>query len=204
MFSNPVLEEQAQLIQQAQKKAYTTIPVVSVQSRYPLSSSQRRLWVLSQFEGSNVAYNVPGVYLLEGELNIEALKYSFESLIERHENLRTVFKEDSEGDVYQGILTGGDSGFRIDYKDLRGEASGDSMAKELSLAEISQPFDLSRGPLLRAGLYQLLEHKWVFSYVIHHIISDGWSMEVLIKELFILQLLYKRGVSWSCSFAYPV
>src|SRR6185437_8992276 len=155
---------------------------------YPLSSSQRRVWMLSQFPESNVAYNMPGVYIMEGEIDQQAVEWSFGRLVARHEALRTVFRE-REGEVRQYVQE--PSEFKLDWRDLRqyGDQEVDRMVRE----EMNQPFDLSNDMLLRAVVWQASEHKWVLLYVMHHIISDGWSMGILIRDLLKLYNSYRMG-----------
>ena len=169
------------------------IPVIDNAESYPLSSSQRRLWILSQFEQSNVAYNMSGVFIFEGALNIPALEYAFEKLIARHEILRTVFREDGEGQIRQFILAPGASGFRIVQEDLTtaGEVSEDIWKMRINEAAVA-PFNLATGPLLHAVLFRIADAKWIFSYTMHHIICDAWSMEILIKELMGLYNAYTQ------------
>jgi hypothetical protein len=95
------------------------IPVANNSASYPLSASQRMLWVLSHYEASNVAYNMPGVYVFEGRLDLPAFESSLHTLLERHENLRTIFREDEQGDVRQFIQPAGDTGFSLAVHDLR-------------------------------------------------------------------------------------
>ena len=168
------------------------IPVIDQQPGYHLSSSQSRLWLLSQFEDGNVAYNMLGTYVFEGKLNTLAFDYAFESLIERHEILRTVFSDET-GDVRQLIKTPDEFVFNIDYFDLSEEDQKEEQLRILIEQDSVQPFNLTTGPLLRAAIFQLETDKWVFSYVMHHIISDGWSMNVLIKELLLFYNSYLQG-----------
>jgi amino acid adenylation domain-containing protein/non-ribosomal peptide synthase protein (TIGR01720 family) len=183
LFEATVLEEQAKLIEQSSRTSFTTIESIEQQEDYPLSSSQRRLWVMSQFEDANRAYNMPGVYVFEGNVDHKAFEAAFASLIERHENLRTTFRENEQGEVRQFIHPADASGFSLRCLDLRSEEGRELAVKDLVQKEHLQLFNLSAGPLLRASLYRMEENRWVFSYVIHHIISDGWSMNILIKEL---------------------
>ena len=169
--------------------SFTRISEVSLFESYVMSSAQRRLWVLSQFEGGNIAYNMPGVYIFEGNLDKVLLEKSFCSLISRHEILRTVFKENEVGEVRQFIKPVEETGFVMGYMDLRENIGLQSNLPELIQADFIKAFDLSEGSLLRAHLYHLSEGQWVFSYVMHHIISDGWSMGILIREL----LLFYNG-----------
>ncbi|RLJ80980.1 non-ribosomal peptide synthetase [Pedobacter alluvionis] len=157
-----------------------SIPNTGIRSHYPLSSAQRRLWVLSQNEQGSVAYNMSRMFVLEGALDINAFQHAFRSLIIRHESLRTAFREDEEGEISQFIIGPDETGFSIVQKDLR---SRENELMRIVKEELSRPFDLSAGCLLRAGLFRTDDQKWVFTYVMHHIISDGWSMGVLIREL---------------------
>ncbi|RBL90506.1 non-ribosomal peptide synthetase [Chitinophaga flava] len=183
LFNHLVLSSQALFIEQAKKTDVQAIPLVPDATDYVLSSSQRRLWILSQLEESNVAYNMPGVYVFEGELDVESLSAAFTALIARHEVLRTVFREDGQGEVRQVVREASASGFRLIERDLRFVADQDSQLEQLLSAAESRAFDLSSGPLLRAELYRMSDNRWVLSYVLHHIISDGWSMNILIGEL---------------------
>ncbi|MBY0481470.1 MAG: amino acid adenylation domain-containing protein [Chitinophagaceae bacterium] len=169
------------------------IPLAEPGTSYVLSSSQQRLWILSQFEKGDIAYNMPACYLLEGNLDINALSYSFLAVIERHESLRTVFHEDQDGQVYQIIHEVDASRFQLVYNDLRGKKDVASLVKSEAAKDAGLSFDLANGPLIRAKLYQSGDQQWVFSYVMHHIISDGWSMGVLIKELLFFYNSYNKG-----------
>ncbi|MFH6990654.1 amino acid adenylation domain-containing protein, partial [Flavobacterium collinsii] len=163
-------------------EAYDPIPPVPSQENYPLSSSQYRLWIVSQLEGGNSAYNLVGDYEIEGLLDIELMESAFKFIIARHDSLRTAFKEVEQGEVRQYIIENKDVDFRIDYEDVR-SVEGldlDSVLKE----QHHTPFDLEEGVLLKVKVFQTAESKCVLSLVMHHIISDGWSMEILIKELF--------------------
>jgi tyrocidine synthetase-3 len=195
LFTYAILEEQARLIMKERKALFITIPPVALQTSYALSSSQRRLWILGQFEVGNIAYNMPGVYTFEGNLDRPALEQAFTALIARHEILRTVFRENEQGEIRQFIHAAGESGFRIAYRDVRQEQEREGAVKKGVQEDCFQPFDLATGPLLRVGLYQLEDHKWVLNYVLHHIISDGWSMDILIKEVLQLYHTYVNGTT---------
>ncbi|MBB5624270.1 amino acid adenylation domain-containing protein, partial [Pedobacter cryoconitis] len=193
LFNASVLETQAFLIQQSSKTSLDVIPVVSLQSDYPLSSSQRRLWVLSQFEEGNIAYNMPGIHVFVGKLDQLAFEFSFQSLLERHEILRTLFREDQHGEIRQTVLSLEEAAFGITYQDLREENNQQEKIRTLVQKELTRPFDLAAGPLVRAGLLQTENNKWVFIYTMHHIISDGWSMNILISELLHFYNTYSTG-----------
>lgn len=171
-------EEQA-----AAQRTSFNIPNVDVQPYYPLSAAQSRLWVLSQYEQGKIAFNQPSVFVFEGNLDRAALEYAFSKVIERHESLRTVFRQDGRGEIGQYILAPEALGFQMKYQDLRQSPQKEDAVNALVRSALATPFDLVTGPLLRAELFQLEDNKWVMAYVTHHIISDGWSMNVLINDL---------------------
>lgn len=172
--------------QQSGAHLIAAIPVINESIDYPVSASQLRLWLLCQSAEANNAYVIPGVYEFIGYLDVDLLESSFRKLIARHEVLRTVFREDASGNVRQYIFPANESAFSIAMHDLRNTDKKAERVKELVNDGCNTSFDLSRGPLLRAELYRTDDDKWIFSYMMHHIISDGWSMEVLINELLLL------------------
>lgn len=190
---------------------YNDIPVADSQPSYPLSSSQRRMWILNQVEDGNVAYNIPHVYVFEGELDIIAIEHSFNSLLERHEILRTAFREDEEGEIRQYVLSKDELHFTIPCHDMRNIDNQEEAVSSLIRKEYSISFDLTAGALIRGVLFQVEDNKWIFTCVMHHIISDGWSMRILIRELLLfynahhakssvslspLRIQYKDYASW--------
>ncbi len=183
LLSTPVLEAQALLIEQARRVAFVPIPVAALQTEYALSSSQRRLWVLSQFEDTHKAYNMPGAYVFTGPLQPILLQQAFDMLVDRHESLRTNIKENEQGDPVQIILPSTQAGFAITSRDLRGVEERSAQLHTLLLEDFTTAFQLDKGPLLRASLYQVADDKWILSYVMHHIVSDGWSLGILLQEL---------------------
>ncbi|WP_342332917.1 amino acid adenylation domain-containing protein [Pedobacter sp. FW305-3-2-15-E-R2A2] len=193
LFSKTTLCAQAALITAGKKEAFSDIPLVDLSSDYVLSSSQRRLWILSQFGDGNMAYNIPGVHLFEGTLDLGGLSHAFTALIERHEILRTVFRNNESGDIRQVVLSASESGFKISEHDLTEASDQQDRVHELIAKDFRETFNLALGPLLRAGVYRLGADRWVFTYVMHHIISDGWSMEILIKELLAYYNAYVSG-----------
>ncbi|WP_202703498.1 aminotransferase class V-fold PLP-dependent enzyme [Flavobacterium sp. UGB4466] len=164
--------------------SFSEIPNAPSLSSYPISDAQRRLWVLSQFEEGTVAYNMPSRIVLNGDYNIEMFKQAIQAAIDRHEILRTVFKENSAGVVHQHILTPEALNFKVDYKDFRILGNESAAAIDLYIEEDKQlKFDLENGPLIRASLLQMTDDSYTFYYNMHHIISDGWSMKVLSNDV---------------------
>jgi len=169
------------------------IPPTPLQPHYPLSAAQGRLWVVSQFEEGNTAYNMRAAYECAGHLNRKALEQAFHRLIDRHESLRTVFKPSSAGEIRQFVLDPVATGFELVYVDLSDTGSPAEQVKQQVQAAVGKPFNLATGPLLRAELYRIAPDRWVFVYVMHHIISDGWSVNVLINELIVLYNAFAAG-----------
>lgn len=171
------------------KNDFSRIIPVADSVDYPLSSAQKRLWILSQFEEGNIAYNVPIICTFQGELNLDALEMAFRALITRHEILRTVFRQNKDGEVRQYIKTVQETSFSIDYNFLKDE----TLAKDIINEIITTPFVLTEGPLLSAHLLQVEDDKCIFACIMHHIISDGWSTGVMMKELLTLYNAFTEG-----------
>ena len=184
LFTGNTIEQQALAITQKEQNKYRPVQIVEEQPDYGVSSAQKRLWVLNHFEGAQNTYNIPSIIMLDGSLDKEALKKTFQSLIARHEILRTVFKEDKDGNPRQKVLSSAEYAFTLRETDLRDSADQEKQLKQqLVNLDISGSFDLSEGPLLRCHLIQLDENKYVLVMVQHHIISDGWSMDIFRRDL---------------------
>ena len=148
----------------------------SGQDSLPASHAQVRQWVLWQLSPSSSAYHVAGGLRMQGKLNREALRASLEAVVQRHEVLRTRFVAGESGQVEQHI----DPEMALEWQ----EAELNSIeADDAASALAARPFDLSYGPLLRAGLYCTGPDEHLFAVSMHHIVSDGWSIQVLLGEL---------------------
>uniref|UniRef100_UPI0030EB2A98 amino acid adenylation domain-containing protein n=1 Tax=Ascidiimonas aurantiaca TaxID=1685432 RepID=UPI0030EB2A98 len=194
-FAATVLEIQAQLVEETAASHFTFIPKAEPADSYPLSATQRRLWILSQFEDANPAYNMPGVYEFKGVLNREAFATSFNKVLERHEILRTVFREAEDGTVQQVIRSQKEIGFQLSYTDLSHKNNSHTHLTNHLQEILIQPFDLSKGPLLRAGVFKMSKNTWIFAFTIHHIISDGWSLQVLMQDVLHCYNALVKGIS---------
>ncbi|MEG5083549.1 amino acid adenylation domain-containing protein [Microcoleus sp. AT8-B4] len=149
----------------------------------PLSFAQQRLWFFDQFEAGKSFYNLPGAIRLKGKLNVAVLEQTFNEIVNRHEALRSTFTE-VQGQPVQ-VIAPPVSRLLLPVIDLREVPQSDREAavKQLSAKEAQQPFDLERGPLLGTSLLQLSEEEYVLLLTMHHIVSDGWSIGVLAREL---------------------
>lgn len=161
-------------------------------STQPLSFGQQRLWFLDQMESGSPTYNVSGGLRLTGLLNLAALKQALNEIVRRHEILRTTFAAVEGVPVQVVAETGKVILAEADLRDLP-DSEADSEARELSNEEGLRPFHLERGPLLRAKLLRLGRAEHVLLLSLHHIISDGWSLSVLARELTILYRAFALG-----------
>ncbi|WP_031281687.1 condensation domain-containing protein, partial [Photorhabdus temperata] len=146
--------------------------------------AQQRLWFLSQFEGVSETYHIPMALRLRGQLNISVLQQALDTLFSRHEALRSIFIS-VDGQPQVKLLTS-DNRVPLVQHDLRGISDAEVILERLSTEEIYTPFVLSKGPLTRACLIQLTDSEYQFLLTQHHIVSDGWSVSVLMRELSVL------------------
>jgi amino acid adenylation domain-containing protein len=158
----------------------------------PLSYAQERLWLLDQLSTSKTAYNMPVALRLQGALNVAAVEQTLAELLRRHESLRTRFASESDEPVQ---VIDPPAPLPLAVVDLSALA-GDDQAAETQRrvqAEAETPFDLERGPLFRASLLRLGAEEHVLLVTMHHIVSDGWSLGVLTRELAALYEAFRRG-----------
>ncbi|MCI0767842.1 non-ribosomal peptide synthase/polyketide synthase [Bacillus sp. TL12] len=147
----------------------------------PLSYAQQRLWFIDQFTPNSALYNMPMVCRLTGSWLPEALETGWNQLIERHESLRTVFHEVNGQPVQQIEPYAFRSILKMDLTMLSPEDREEEV-KRLIQQEAEVPFDLGEGPLIRTSILRVGEEEWILLCTLHHIISDGWSMGVLLEE----------------------
>ena len=148
----------------------------------PLSFSQQRLWFLSQLEPELVAYNISEAVRLSGGLDVPALNWCFNEIVRRHESLRTSF-DMIAGQPVQVIAPALELSIPVVDLNQFPDDERDAEALRLSRVETEQPFDLVRGPLIRAVLIRLRADEHALIVTMHHIVSDGWSQGVLKNEL---------------------
>ncbi len=207
VFKTPTIAGLAQQVEQAQSsgEAIQIPPLVAVErpEEIPLSFAQQRLWFLDQLEPESTAYLISSVYRLCGRLDIQCFEKSLQELIRRHESLRTTF--------VVGIVPGADpQPVQVIHPVGRGQAScllpvidlqellpeqREVEVQRLADMERQRPCDLARGPLLRTYLFRLEIQEHVFVLTLHHIITDGWSDAVLVRELRTLYHSFVAGQS---------
>ncbi|SEL61797.1 non-ribosomal peptide synthase domain TIGR01720/amino acid adenylation domain-containing protein [Roseateles sp. YR242] len=181
-FSRLPADRQAAFIQamEAQGLNFASLPIVPMPAGQPapLSHAQQRQWFLWRMDPGSSAYHVAGAVRLQGPVDVEAIRSSFTALTARHEALRTVFQPDGDGLAQPVVLPPG----QVDLTciDL-GETPG--MDASAAIQQLSAtPFDLTQGPLLRIGLIRLAQDEHVLVVVMHHIVSDGWSVQLIVNE----------------------
>ncbi len=180
------LEKRQMFLQALQKEGvdFSRFPIpagVEAEDRQALSYAQQRMWFLWQLDPASGAYNLPSAVRLVGRLNSPALEQAFMALVERHETLRTVFVQDADDQARQVPCQ---QPLHITHTDISSLAADAREAWVQGEAErvALEPFDLSQGPLLRVQVIKLAEQEHVLLLTLHHIVSDGWSMGVLIEE----------------------
>jgi amino acid adenylation domain-containing protein/FkbM family methyltransferase len=185
-YESPTVAGLAREVEQfRQKHGAAQLPAimpVSHDQDLSLSFAQEQLWFLDQLQPGSSAYNLPFAVRLQGRLKFDALKQSLNDIIARHEVLRTVFAE-SQGRPFQRIIPQ----LRLDIEETDIRAMGEleqevEVQRQLQM-EVDLPFDLRCGPLLRAKLLRLGERDYVFLLTMHHVVSDGWSMSIMVREL---------------------
>jgi amino acid adenylation domain-containing protein len=199
-FEKPVLSVLAEHIDSLRSdeasQTYLSIPKAKEQDYYPLSSAQKRLFFLYEFDKDSLAYNSTHLFKLEGKIEKDRLSRAFEQLIARHESLRTRFDIIDQKEVQQVLP---DVPFELEHFQVTEKES-----KEI-ISHFIRPFDLRNAPLIRAGLVTLSDKEAILIVDLHHIITDGVSFGVLARdfmalynqqELAALKLQYKDFAAW--------
>ena len=159
----------------------------------PLSLTHERFLFLAEMYPEGVAYNIPLLFCLRGKIDTDAFEQAVHRIVERHEALRTLFPRVEDGQLIQVISEQPNHHFELmDVSDAQ-----DPLAEAGRLAELeaNRAFDLHTGPVLRVILYRCSDTEHVFCWVLHHIVSDGWSSRIFLRELHALYLQYKGGVT---------
>lgn len=174
-------------------------PLLSVErsrvQQFPLSFAQQRLWFLDQLEPGSTYYNIPGAYAIQGPLNKAALEQSLNALVQRHEALRTTFALAAEEPVQVIAPVLHVALPFVQLSTIGTPAEQEHEVTRLVRAEAQHPFDLQRGPLLRATLLCLRPEAHVLLLTLHHIVADGWSADIFFQELHLAYHAYSTGQS---------
>ncbi|HEU0076210.1 MAG TPA: condensation domain-containing protein, partial [Longimicrobiaceae bacterium] len=195
LFEVPTVAELAGRVEEMRRAELPVLPAVVPVVRtgaLPLSFAQERLWFIDRLEPGSATYNIPMARRLGGALDQAALERALGEIVRRHEALRTTFAE-ADGSAVQVIAPFG--GFTLPVEDLSAlsEPDREAAVRRRARKEARRAFDLSAGPLFRAGLLRLGEEDYVLLLSMHHIVSDGWSLGVLFRELSALYAAYREG-----------
>ncbi|WP_139198027.1 condensation domain-containing protein, partial [Pseudomonas sp. NFACC37-1] len=190
LFENASLEACVAALVDSDVARPASIPRLSRDpAQRPLSYAQQRQWFLWQMEPHSAAYHIPTALRIQGALDLQALQQSFAALVQRHESLRTTFVQVDE-QAFQVIH--GQMNPVVIPQILDG---GNEQIQAFVRQQIAQPFDLQNGPLLRVGLLRVAADEHVLVLTQHHIVSDGWSMQLLVQELIQGYAAYSQGES---------
>ncbi len=198
LFAAPTVAQQAALVEQrraasgAHLASGTPLVVAEPGSLRPLSFSQERLWFLSQLEPDSPMYNIVSAVRLSGPLDQATLRRSFEAIIARHAVLRTSFITVDQRPVQQIAPEAPLALELLDFRPLP-EAERGAAVQQAAVAEARRPFDLARGPLVRAALLQRDDEEFLLLVTMHHIVSDGWSVGVMTREFAALYAAFAAG-----------
>ncbi|HKP83856.1 MAG TPA: condensation domain-containing protein, partial [Pyrinomonadaceae bacterium] len=195
-FKEPTIAGLAANVEAALRdKSESQIPPIRPVSRsgeLPLSFAQQRLWFLDQWEPSSPFYNSPSALRLSGQVNLDVLQRTLFEVVRRHEVLRTSFPS-VDGQPRQRIVEGWQPALPLIDLSSLDQAMAREAVKRLVQREALQPFELATGPLLRATLLRRGAEEHVLLFTMHHIVSDGWSMGLLVREVAALYKAYQGG-----------
>ena len=178
-------QQRAELLNRVAKQK-NSLTAVKNRTNLPLSFAQQRLWFLDQLDPGSTNYNIPRAYRIRGPLDIIALRKAFDEIVRRHEGLHTTFA--MQGDAPVQIIT---PTLSLEIPLLN--ADNEETLHTLIMAEANQPFDLQQGPLIRAKIIRLGQDDHTLLFNQHHIVSDGWSMGIFIRELSQLYTAFSNG-----------
>ncbi len=190
IFKSPTIRDLSEHIRGSEIHEYTVIKAVEEKEFYELSYNQRRLWIIQQLDPKSPAYNLPGVIPLKHQVKGEIIKKVLSAIIERHESFRTYLAVVNEEPVQFVAKT---VEIPFEMKDISSiEPEGRRERRMQIIDEVTRaPFNLGQAPIFRSMLIKVDEEMVDFVFNMHHIISDGWSMEVLKKEFILLYEKYK-------------
>ncbi|WP_233597088.1 non-ribosomal peptide synthase/polyketide synthase [Corallococcus sp. CA041A] len=195
LFHAPTVASLAERLVNARRTQAPPLVRAARTSAPPLSFAQQRLWFVDQLEPGSPLYNMPLPLSLTGDLDVDALRASLDALMARHESLRTTFRMEA-GKPVQDIHPEGHAPLEfVDLTALGSRTTKQAEAQRQGHAETLRPFDLTRGPVIRALLMKLEEREHVLVLHLHHIVSDGWSLGILVRELTALYEARRAGRS---------
>jgi len=195
LFENPTVAQLAAVLESAGTQAFEPIEALPQAAHYPLSFAQGSLYLYNALEEQEHAVsNMPMAVALEGQLNLEALQKAFNAVVNRHESLRTTFKQVNQQPV-QVVAQPGSQPLSIVHTKLNSQPNAPQQAQQLAQQESNAPFDLEQGPLMRVHLIEVAAQDYILCITLHHIISDGWSLQQLFEEVMQGYKAYLHGTA---------
>ena len=191
IYARPILQDLAECLESAPLSGLPPIARASRDQRLPLSYAQQRLWFLAQMGAHHAYHNSMGLEL-RGPLDREALRHSLERIMARHEALRTTFTV-VDGQPAQRVIPAAQVRFEVIEHDLRADAHADAELRRIVEEERTTAFDLAEDPPIRGRLIRLADDKHALLLTMHHIVSDEWSMGVMMDEIAALYASHLRG-----------
>ncbi|QHI35943.1 Tyrocidine synthase 3 [Kordia antarctica] len=183
IFTHPTLEQLAQFLKGKDTNTSSAIPQIRLADHYEVSPQQEQLWLQAKLEQNPVSYNIPMQFEINIPLNFKILEEAFLKLIGRHESLRTSFLE-IEGELRQRVSPLEQCQFSIKLTDLCRQPNQEQLIKNIVAHDLMQPYNLTKPPLIRAHLIITAQNCYQLLLNVHHIISDGWSLSIMMRELF--------------------
>lgn len=175
-FIHPTIHELAHVLEQKKKSQFIAIPRQEKKEHYIVSPAQKRMFVLSQFEGADTSYHMPQIMHIKGRFDLEKCQQAIEQLIDRHEAFRTSF-DMVEGNLVQRISES--VHYKVEVEEMDESIQPDP---EQLMKEFIRPFDFMQAPLFRLKIIKRSNEEFYFLFDMHHIISDGQSIHIFIKE----------------------
>jgi amino acid adenylation domain-containing protein len=170
-----------------------SIPVLPEEASYPLSPAQTGLWLAAQLHNDSAAYSINARMELEGSYDPVLFEQAVRAVVERHEVLRTTFREGAEGTPRQQVLPFSANSFTFYYADGRGHANAGAEADQFIATDLATPFDLQNGPLFRIALFRLADNHSLLYYNLHHLVCDAWSLNILANDILACYEAFRTG-----------
>ena len=190
-------QEVIAFLEEKKERSYKAIPKTEKEQSYPLSHAQKRLWIICQIEEVSITYNLPTKFEINQDLNLDSFHKAVFEVFNRHEILRTAFKENANGEVKQWIINTEKIHTSINYQDLSGIKEKESFVESYITEDADKPFNLRKAPLLRLVLFKFSAKKHVLYLNLHHIIRDGWSLEILHRDIMAYYNFFNHHISLS-------
>lgn len=194
LFDFPTIRELSRILGDKEEEIYESIPLLTAQEYYNISSGQQRLWLIHQHRETKTAYNMSSAYAIAGDLKLPAFKEAMNLVIQRHEILRTRFIT-VHGEPKQVPDKFAAENFKLNFENLTDISDQLGAVNAICERLSATSFDLENGPLMKADLLMLRERQHLFVLTFHHIITDGWSIDVFIKEFITLYNAISSGAT---------